>query len=514
MLADYMTKRHDSGVPEARPDPGFDGILATLGSISSQTSTFQWTEITKRVEARFQAEIPEYRFNPDGYRVEPSLLLGAIEAFYRVQSLPEDRKVIVNNRVGAVILTAWAHSLLGLHVVIDVPSLTGNAHTSIDFPTDSPPQVIIKWMYIGSYSDSSSDLAPAYPRDSGASGPEVQLLDSDDSVLLRCFPEDHLQDSFEDQGEARPIQVQDQHPLQGWGKLYMHRALNSHTLVPSDDSIYKELVKHVIALALFYVRGVARSVKVSNASTGTDSGQRDLFKSPFKSWRVIAAAEVIFDDIGLDIKGVQSYLDSLDSGKTIKGGVTCASQDLPNAYSSYLKRSSTDTNDPEKGMRMLIDRLTHVLIVTSYIADITKCKDMPIIVDNMGRGYSHVRPRLVSTVIDTAIFQAVFCLFTDNRTGYERHLVGGEDVDLRSLWLRSDRGWSVFYGSAGDGDPAEVTPELVHVERGVPTHTSTGERRNQIFDATIRSTLSMISGSFPLIHGSTYIPQASTEMKK
>ena len=47
----------------------------------------------------------------------------------------------------------------------------------------------------------------------------------------------------------------------------------------------------------------------------------------------------------------------------------------------------------------------------------------------------------------------------------------------RFLFLCSDFGWSVYLDSVGDKDPANIRPEVVHVQRGTPTNLQTGERK-------------------------------------
>ena len=520
MLADCMTKRHESGITNTSSDSDDDGILKTLQAITSQTEKFDWSELAQGIETKLRAAIPEYQFNPDNYRIEPALLLGAIEAFHKVQSLPEDRKVLVTNRVGAVVLTVWAHAVLGLHVIISSSESYTSAHPIAHFPTDSPPQVIIHWDDIGSYGDTSGQ-APMYPKDSGASGPEIRLLDSEGSVILRSFPESSVYDTFEAQTESRLIQAQDRHTLQGWGTLYMRRALNTYILISEDNAIHEEIVKHVTALAMFFVREVARFTNCSPQSfaeplSGEAQRLAKAFKTPTGLWRVVAAANLIFEGVTIDIQGVESYLEFLDLGKTVKMGITCASEDLPGAYASYMKRveASNPGKDVTQGMRLLLDHLTHVLIVTAHIADINACKKLPILVDNQRRGFVHVHPRIAGWLGERAMFQAALCLFADNRT-VKQHAVTGKGEDLRFLWLSSDYGWSAYYDTADDKDPTEVTPELIHIERGVPTHTSTGERRSTISDTRIRDlACPRLSTAFPLIKGERYSPQASTRTRK
>ncbi len=102
--------------------------------------------------------------NPLKY-LTPNLLLGAMDYFYLVQSLPEDRLVMVDSQLGLVPMIIWAFGILGLTVLVkDSPD------GDIVFGKSDNPQVIIKWSL-----KSISDLKPALKSDTRSRQPSPSV---------------------------------------------------------------------------------------------------------------------------------------------------------------------------------------------------------------------------------------------------------------------------------------------------------------------------------------------------
>ena len=140
-LVESMRTRYESGVEGATPDPDYEGILRTMQACSSQTSQFRWDDLVALVEGKFPTSKHWFRLNQNPLRsLSPNLLLGAMDYFYLVQSLPEDRLVKVESQTGLVPIIIWAHFILGLAVLVkDSPD------GDVVFGRIEHPQVIIKW---------------------------------------------------------------------------------------------------------------------------------------------------------------------------------------------------------------------------------------------------------------------------------------------------------------------------------------------------------------------------------
>ena len=191
-LVENMLMRYRENMQGATPDPDYDGILKTLQACSSQTSHFHWDDLIKSVESRFPRSAPWFHSYCIPLRyLSPDLLLEAMDYFYMVQSLPEDRQIMIENQFGLVPIIVWAHSILGLSVIVkDIPD--GN----VKFGNTSSPQVVIKW---------STSLVPASSQVATQekyrdSAPTIYLLDACLNVVLKTEPHDNEGSRIEGQG--------------------------------------------------------------------------------------------------------------------------------------------------------------------------------------------------------------------------------------------------------------------------------------------------------------------------
>lgn len=118
-------------VPGANLHPDFAGIIGTLEACSSQTSSFTWTayfaEVRNKIRKHLSppcARLHPYDSDPDQPRecLSSNILLAAMDYLYFVQSLPEDRNMVLKSQEGMVPIIVWAHSVLGLTVPVCDPT--------------------------------------------------------------------------------------------------------------------------------------------------------------------------------------------------------------------------------------------------------------------------------------------------------------------------------------------------------------------------------------------------------
>ena len=294
IIANAMSKRIEAGVPGANLDPGYAGILSTLTAISSQTARYQWCHLTSQIEATLRKGITSYRFSPDYIRVTPALMLGIVDAFYAVQSLPVDRKIAVSNETGVVTLVAWAHHILGYDVII-----VGEVDEPICFGTCSSPQVTITWTQARQEAEISG-FVPSYPLESNSQRPELQLLDADSAVLIKYYP--NLEFGYDE------IRGQDRHILAGWGTTLLHRALNTQVLIQDDDQIHEQIVKDITARTLFALNRLYRVTRFTPGSSATQCSKAPetelqkakQFRVELEAWRVTRAVKILFEGINIE----------------------------------------------------------------------------------------------------------------------------------------------------------------------------------------------------------------------
>lgn len=172
ILVECMHNRFEQGITGATPDADYDGILATLLACQSQTSQYPWEMLVSLVESKFERSAQWFQVHRSPLRrLSPSILLGAMDYLYLVQSLPEDRIMMVENQTGLVPIVVWAHCVLGLTVMIK-----GSPDGEVVFGRSPNPQVIINWSnewpFIA-YTRSLEERAP----------PAVYLLDGKMDVV-------------------------------------------------------------------------------------------------------------------------------------------------------------------------------------------------------------------------------------------------------------------------------------------------------------------------------------------
>jgi hypothetical protein len=291
MLSASINKRRAMNVPGASPDPGYEGIMKTLTACSSQTSSFSWSDYINVVQTQLRAKIPGYAFSPDYLRLSPSLLLGAMDYLFLVQSLPEDRKVIVSNENGSITLIVWAHYILGLTVAVQFKGDTVLFGTVKD-----SPHVTIEWSKENK--DGANELF--WPGQTDDEDPTIRYLDANMDVILESAPE---KDQIPLEGA-----VADRHPVRNYGVAYLERVLNRTVITAQNDPIYKESVNLITALAIH-----------ANEHLDRDYGRRLQGRNSRKTistvphgidvevWRILASARLLFDSVGIDTAVVQTY---------------------------------------------------------------------------------------------------------------------------------------------------------------------------------------------------------------
>jgi hypothetical protein len=141
-----MEQRYDQAPPEAitRSIPSFDGIKGVLRACEDQTAQFQWIDLLYAVAAKLDMH-PDEACKP----INSAILRGLTLYFPSVQSLPEDREILIQTHTGVGILVVWAHLVLGLDVLVRHPNSwkedpkTGQATPEEVFFGKSPATVTI-----------------------------------------------------------------------------------------------------------------------------------------------------------------------------------------------------------------------------------------------------------------------------------------------------------------------------------------------------------------------------------
>lgn len=497
-LATAMRARHEAGVPGASLDPGCEGIMNTLAACSSQTSNFSWTGYSEMVEEKLRREIPGFRYSSDYTRLSPALVLGAMDFLYKVQSLPEDRKIVVSNQIGSITFIIWAHYILGLDVTI-----SGNLGAPVFFGS-SDPQVIIEW------TKEEDDHSPFAPRVLKGPDPEVRLLDGDMSVLLRVCPD------LQDQGV---LASDDRHPLLGWGTTFLRRTMNTNEIVQDDSPIYQDLVQFITAAAVYTSRRLFYDMLPYHKEKHlVERGSAARRSMALEVWRVIDAADVAFGGIDIDRKVVKSHIDCLHTDTLIP-------KTFPNAvlsrfsHATRLGLSFFSASNSINFFFNVVDYLTEIILSLAHVAEIKSCAQMPIRIakhrHHIGVLYAGFDEEAEEHLVKPEdIFHFVSGILSSDIVKLADDVPRSPSGVNSHLFLVSDFGWSVFFDTLWDKDPAEVRPDLVHVVSGTPTNIKTMEQKFLLRDGVLlRGGESHLEES-RLFSGATYLPRCAAKASK
>ena len=361
MLSECMKTRLDIGVRDAS-NPGSEGISSTLAACSSQTSTFAWNFYVQKVEERLHSCISGYQFHQDYTNIPENVLLGAMDYLFLIQSLPDQRKVVVSNQAGSITLIIWAHYLLDLTVVI---MSAKTPRSNIIFEGASKEhQITIYWQEC---EDHSGDSNSNFVSHCAARQTDIRLLDSDTSVTLQSL------DGQE--GDRLMGSSRDRHPLIAYGTASLYRMLNSTTITSENDPIYEDSVKLIIALAIHVSSRLGRSLD-SYWREEEQYRQLPRYDICIEVWRVLNAAKIIFSGIKQNSAGIASYADFLaDNGLD--------DTNIPANFQNYIKkaqerdRSITHVKTFLKKVRYL----AQVVLLFSCVVDVESCAEMPIMMD-------------------------------------------------------------------------------------------------------------------------------------
>ena len=457
-LVESMRSRYESGVQDASPDPDYDGILRTLQACSSQTSQYCWDKLVALVVGRFPASRQLFRMDNSPLKsLSPNLLLGAMDYFYLVQSLPEDRFVVVESQRGVVPMIVWGHCILGLTVLVD-----GSPDGDVIFGQTECPQIIIKW--------SSAPISPTNQFENWLSEPTIYLLDASQEVVLKTEPVDN---------ESIRIEGQERHCLKGYGTTFLQRLFNTIKLVEDDDPIYAETANLTVAFALVLSRSMRRK-PISEEHHVMNIEVPAEYSLGTEPWRLFDSGKVLFAGIKLDKRVISDFAEHLT-------GVSVIDMTVPSSIRNYLEKPDYSKYTQISECRFTkdfffqdIQQIASWVLTFAQVVDIESCADLILriapgwIYCSGVLGWNGLTPIVIES---NAFFNLVLTMMSKDITRGVSH------INSEGIFLTSHHGWSLFYNGVGDCDPGQVSCELLSIKRGVPTNTQTGERKYRIADA-------------------------------
>jgi hypothetical protein len=440
-LVDCIEKRIRMGIPDANTHVSYEGILGTLDACAAETSRFAWDALASIVQSSFlnsartlftRDTLIRDPFDPF-MSLAPQMLLGLMDSLYLVQSLPEDRFIVLESPHGAVLVVIWAHLLLGLSVVVLAPE------KDIVFGKSEKPQVVIKW---------EPDWDPMK-----ATTPSLELLDRNANIVLKYVPEDNTMVLLSGMERIR---------LEGYAKHLLRRYLNKTMLIPDNDPTYKECAEMATAMAITMSKLLRRVPYFSQAPDGTLLDIPPQCYSNTEQWRIFDSAELLFSGISLEKNVVNLYARSI-------AGVCFDKIQLPPGI-----RSSQGID-----IQILRD-LAWLVLLFANVNGLESCVSVPLPCASLP---------FYNKKVDDWDGQSPLDIEPDTWFGDLVGLLRGispgerEGKNYATASLICEHGWSAYVGSFGDQDPRDTNCELVMLKAGVPTNVRSGERKYQIIDA-------------------------------
>ena len=481
-LVESMNKRFQLGVAHATPDPDYDGILKCLQAVQSQTSQYPWEKLVQLVQSKFVLSRSWLKLSRSPLnRLSPNVLLAAMDYLYLVQSLPEDRLMVVESQMGLVPLVVWAHCILGLRVLIQ-SSLDGDVY----FGGSGNPQVIIKWAEEPQLFE--ADLM---------SPPTAYLLDGDMEIILTTSPHDN---------DTVQLESEERHRLEGYGTTFLRRLYNRGSIMTYDHPIYKETAQFAVAFAIS-ISKVLRRVPFPKKMP---SPVPPKYYQNTHLWQIRDSSDVLFHGIEIDWNAVEGYSKIL----VMRDG----SWSIPPTVRLYLETMQSDRPFWPKSVGNLISdikRIASWILAFAQVAEVRDCAQLPLIYEPEWAFCPGIMIWDGKSPIDMESnlwFSRIIQMLIGQNYGKVSVMSGTR------LFLVSERGWSLYHGNLGDNDPGSVNCESLFIKRGVPTNIRTQERRYQISDAPRIRPPAPPKGPAPrpwvIDKSGTYVPRCFTKVVK
>lgn len=222
--------------------PGFEDIKRSLEVCSSQTSSFIWDKYIRYVEHSLQQKGFSYHEAWHQGLSQP-ILLAAMDYFYIIQRLPEDRSMLikVHDMQGIVHLVVWAHCILGLSVFVQQ-----GLGQDVTFGFSSRPHLTV--------------LTSGTEKQD-----EILLLDRGMEVVLRADIPQHNRSEL-------AVDSIEKHTLHNHGSDMLRRTFNSALATADEHPVYHEVIGLIVAYTILFNSNII-------ASLPTEYPYRASFKS-------------------------------------------------------------------------------------------------------------------------------------------------------------------------------------------------------------------------------------------
>lgn len=469
-----MEQRLEKAPPESRTRsiPSHGNVLGVLTACEEQTARFDWLAIVHAVGAQLSMNACDM---PDP--LHPAVLRGLTLLLPYVQSLPEDREILVHTNTGICTLVVWAHHVLGFNVMV---------RKSRDF-----------LRYDNDIEETIFGVAPATVTidctDVYDSASPSGLLTS--VTLIEASSKDTLFSIVPEPEEDLEITSMVKRPVRAYGLKQLDDSWTRFVALGSEardeDQGHKACVREVtlvaVALALrlskhiykvkspCYIR--TKSILDQQAKQASNNPKKDLdcseddtdtgklvengwFKEDgpnhcgIPETKILEAARVLFDQTKLSRKDVTTYFDAHQTVATQNIPVPATVVAACKQY-GYLEDGWTDT---------LLRAAVNVAVLMLILAHASDLNDAAGLLINENASFLRDQRLMYKawgwdgeeavTVMDDEWFMILATL-----------MIGRSEFDptygLKEISLLSDRGWSIYIPTFGKPDPSDVGTLIV-----------------------------------------------------
>lgn len=435
-----------------RTIPSYESVKGTLLACENQTTTYQWTW---RMQLLTVGELLGCHRLETESTIPPNILQGLIIMLPLIQTLPEDRIIMVETNSGACAIVVWVHFVLGVHVAVRFYNQSSDDYEEMHFPqTGKLSYPVIIYMNISHSSWAERVARPETPK------PSITLFSSSTKDLLFEMKEDP---------RAETIGGNFKRPAKGmWQTFFQSQRVDNKEI--GKEKVMLEMAYIACSFALCIFRKMYK--EIHDESLSTPKSRRDNLTEP-----QALAEELMYDRIPLQVdttRILESFSMLVGMGEHDNPSEKC------HQYASFFEGTKWDNiKDPPSSIRSILEEwaaassfqssitavwesLRNIALEFSIIilafASVVKVKDrseLPLFANGFSMPNSKIFRRLKEwdgkedfLVEQNTWFEVITLLMLDHRRAFS--------LDIRNTALISESGFSLYVSSLDPSDPSDV----------------------------------------------------------
>jgi hypothetical protein len=430
--------------------PSSSSIQSFLQACGEQTARFDWFKLLDAVAIKL-GKPRSWWHN----RLTPAVFTGLTLLLPYVQSLPEDRELIVQSRHSVPFLVVWTHHVLGFSVLVKQYRYTPGGFSELN---DDVEEVLF------------------------GNSPSTVLIDCtihqlDETVtLVESSSQDTLFSIVPEQAEDMPITSMVKRPARGFAMEMLESQWFSRDLLWARDhspkACLREMVLVCIGLAIrlskhlykdtqVLCRGPSgvltpltldkiRSILEVDLSNSNDVNMSETYRYDIPEAKILQAAELLFDQKSLSSREISQYV-------AVQGNMPTSDIPSPPAIDAAVDHLRAGSKVWSMILLPVVSNLAVLILAFSHITDL---KDVSGFLMNVGSIRSwEMEQKVAGAALEWNGYEPievpshVWFSFLVNIMTNASDL---EALNLDHLSLASNHGWTVYLPCFGNTDPEYV----------------------------------------------------------